>query len=85
LREVLDGRATLVECGDMKALLDAAESARRPAPSAPSWSWVDAASATWGVYERASRPPARPSAHGSAVTLRRRAAQPGRLDGLEPR
>jgi glycosyltransferase involved in cell wall biosynthesis len=83
LREVLGGRATLVEPGDMKALLEAADSARRPAPSALAWSWEDAARATWQAYERAAAFAARQA--GGTVTLRRRAAQPPRLDGLEPR
>ncbi len=53
LREVLGERATFVAAGDMPALIRAAESARRPAPAPPDWSWEDAARATWGVYVRA--------------------------------
>jgi glycosyltransferase involved in cell wall biosynthesis len=53
LREVLNGRATFVEPGDLEALLLAAENARRPAPAPPPWSWEDAARATWLVYEQA--------------------------------
>ena len=53
LREVLEGRATLVPVDDMEGLVAAAESARRPAPAAPSWSWEDAAAATWEVYAEA--------------------------------
>jgi glycosyltransferase involved in cell wall biosynthesis len=53
LREVLDERATFVEPGDLDALLLAAEAARRPAPPPPSWTWEDAARATWRVYEQA--------------------------------
>jgi alpha-1,3-rhamnosyl/mannosyltransferase len=63
LREVLDGRATLIPIDDLDGLIAAAESARRPAPAAPSWSWVDAAAATWDVYTQAAaynRPRARP-------------------------
>jgi glycosyltransferase involved in cell wall biosynthesis len=53
LREVLDGRATFVEPGDLRALIGAAETVRRPAPDPPPWTWEDAGRATWGVYERA--------------------------------
>lgn len=53
LREVLGGRATLVEPGDLCALVQAAQSAERPAPQPPTWTWEDAARATWKVYERA--------------------------------
>jgi glycosyltransferase involved in cell wall biosynthesis len=65
LREVLGERATFVAPGDMTALIDAGQEAHRPAPSPLSWSWQDAARATWGVYARAvaapeqSRPPAK--------------------------
>lgn len=53
LREVLGERAAFVECGDMKALIERAESARRPAPAPPAWSWRDAAHSTWQVYHQA--------------------------------
>jgi glycosyltransferase involved in cell wall biosynthesis len=53
LREVLDDRATLVECGDLEALVTAGEAAQRPAPDPPAWTWADAASATWRTYESA--------------------------------
>lgn len=53
LREVVGERATFVEPGDFAGLMVAAQSAVRPAPEPPRWSWQDAASATWGVYERA--------------------------------
>jgi glycosyltransferase involved in cell wall biosynthesis len=53
LREVLAGRATLVEPGDITGLIEAAEAARRPAPAPSDWTWKDTATATWGVYERA--------------------------------
>ena len=55
LREVLGERATFVDAGDLAALLAAAEAARRPAPSAPDWSWADAARATWDVYAQVAR------------------------------
>jgi glycosyltransferase involved in cell wall biosynthesis len=53
LQEVLAGRATFVECGDMEGLLDAALQARRPAPKPPPWTWADAARATWRAYDAA--------------------------------
>ena len=53
LREVLDGRATFVEAGDVAGLVAAAHGVERPAPAPPSWTWGDAATATWDVYERA--------------------------------
>jgi glycosyltransferase involved in cell wall biosynthesis len=71
LREVLGERATFVGAGDMSALLKVAESAVRPAPAPPLWSWEDAARATWGVYARAMAPP---EARVSRAGLHRRAA-----------
>jgi glycosyltransferase involved in cell wall biosynthesis len=64
LREVLDARAEFVAPGDLDALVAAAEAARRPAPKPPSWSWQDAARATWRVYERALAQTDRPRAIG---------------------
>jgi glycosyltransferase involved in cell wall biosynthesis len=58
LREVLGGRAQLAEVGDLEGLIRTAESLSRPAPSAPTWSWRDAAAATWTVYTDALRAPA---------------------------
>jgi glycosyltransferase involved in cell wall biosynthesis len=55
LREVLGERATFVPAGDMRALVEAAQRAVRPAPAAPSWSWGDAARATWAVYAEAAK------------------------------
>jgi len=55
LREVLGDRATFVESGDLEALLAAGVAARRPAPAPPSWTWLDAARATWRVYEEVAR------------------------------
>jgi glycosyltransferase involved in cell wall biosynthesis len=52
LREVLDERITFVACGDIPALIDCAQRARRPAPRPPVWSWQDAARSTWSVYEQ---------------------------------
>ena len=70
LREVLGERATFVPAGDLRALVAAAEAARRPAPKPPSWSWQDAARATWRVYERALAQADRPRTIGRR--LRRR-------------
>jgi len=53
LREVLNGRTTFVEAGNLQALVEAAEAATRPAPPPPSWTWQDAAHATWEVYGHA--------------------------------
>jgi glycosyltransferase involved in cell wall biosynthesis len=53
LREVLDGRATLVPSGDFAALVEAAERVERPAPDPPPWTWADAARSTWAVYSEA--------------------------------
>jgi glycosyltransferase involved in cell wall biosynthesis len=57
LREVLDGRAILRDVDDLDGLLAAAESARRPAPAPPPWTWRDAAEATWNVYAEAVSAP----------------------------
>ena len=50
LREVLEGRATLCAVDDLDGLVAAAESAERPAPPPPAWTWQNAADATWKVY-----------------------------------
>jgi len=54
LREVLGDRATFVELGDMDGLLAAGARAIRPAPAPPSWTWDDAARATWTAYAAAA-------------------------------
>jgi glycosyltransferase involved in cell wall biosynthesis len=59
VREVLDGRGTLSDVDDLDGLIAAAEAARRPAPPPHSWTWEDAAAATWDVYEEAARATAR--------------------------
>ncbi len=51
LREVLGDRATFVAADDLAGLMDAAAAATRPAPAPPSWTWDDAARATWRVYD----------------------------------
>jgi glycosyltransferase involved in cell wall biosynthesis len=53
LREVLDARATFVDCGDFGGLVAAAQQVKRPAPEPPAWTWADAARATWQTYETA--------------------------------
>jgi glycosyltransferase involved in cell wall biosynthesis len=59
VREVLDGRVILSEVNDLDGLITAAEAARRPAPQPISWTWSDAAAATWDVYAEAMSAPAR--------------------------
>lgn len=54
LREVLDGRATLHAVDDLDGLVAAAESAKRPAPPPPAWTWEDAAEATLRIYREAA-------------------------------
>jgi glycosyltransferase involved in cell wall biosynthesis len=83
LREVLGERATFVECGDLEALIGAAQAATRPAPPAPAWSWEDAADATWRVYEQAA---AEASAQRGSGGLRARAVGPAKqaITGPEP-
>ena len=54
LREVLHGRATLSAVDDLDGLIAAAESAERPAPPPPAWTWQDAAEATLQVYREAA-------------------------------
>ena len=50
LREVLGDRATLVPVDDLDELLAAAERAVRPSAPPPTWTWAEAAEATWQVY-----------------------------------
>ena len=85
LREVLGERATFVAPGDMRGLIEVAQSASRPAPAPPRWSWQDAAHATWGVYTRAAAATEQPRMAGRM--LRHRSAGAGgaaRIEGLEP-
>jgi glycosyltransferase involved in cell wall biosynthesis len=70
LREVLDGRVTFVGAGDLPALIAAGEAAARPAPSVPSWTWQDAARATWQVYERALSQAGQPRTVGRLMRRR---------------
>jgi glycosyltransferase involved in cell wall biosynthesis len=83
LREVLGERATFVAPGDVSALIQAAERAGRPAPAPLSWSWQDAARATWGVYARATTSAAQqPRAAGR--NLQRRPPRAAGIDGFGP-
>jgi glycosyltransferase involved in cell wall biosynthesis len=59
LREVLDGRIELTPVGDLQALIASAEAATRPAPEPPAWTWEQAASDTWEVYDQAVKAPHR--------------------------
>jgi alpha-1,3-rhamnosyl/mannosyltransferase len=54
VRDVLTGRAALVDPDDLAGLVAAAEAAERPAPDPPPWTWDDAARATWDVYRAAA-------------------------------
>lgn len=81
LREVLGDRATFVPCGDMQALVDAAQATRRPAPAPPAWSWGDAARSTWGVYATAAEAAHEQKPAARRVRRRGRAA-PG-VEGAE--
>jgi glycosyltransferase involved in cell wall biosynthesis len=86
LRELLGERATFVAPGDLRALVAAAEAARRPAPQPPTWSWEDAARATWGVYEQAAASADGQRAGGRAMRrrpLRRAGLQQPRRQGLQ--
>jgi glycosyltransferase involved in cell wall biosynthesis len=82
LREVLGTRATFVACGDMEALVEAAQAAARPAPPPLPWTWQDAARATWGAYARAVSPADERRMSGRPV--RTRPAGAGGVEGLEP-
>jgi glycosyltransferase involved in cell wall biosynthesis len=82
LREVLGERATFVPCGDIDALIAAAEGAARPAPPPLPWTWQDAARATWDAYVRAILPTDERRASGRPV--RPRPARAAGLDGLDP-
>ena len=79
LREVLHGRATFVPAGDLRALVEAAQSASRPAPPPPTWTWRDAADATWQVYAQAI---AHANGARAAPAIRRPRAAPGHEQAL---
>jgi glycosyltransferase involved in cell wall biosynthesis len=82
LREVFGDRAAFVDCGDMQALVAAAQGATRPAPPPLPWTWQDAAHATWGEYARAITAADEP--RPTARSVRPRPAGAGGVDGLEP-
>jgi len=82
LREVLGDRASFVECGNMQALIDAAQRAERPSPAPPSWSWQDAAMSTWDVYASVIEPAHQHRAAPAQAALRPRAAG-GAVEGAE--
>ena len=73
LREVLDGRVRLTPVDDLEGLIAAAEATHRPAPPPLTWSWDDAADATWDVYTAAAMAPKR---WRSARTRRATAVNP---------
>jgi glycosyltransferase involved in cell wall biosynthesis len=54
LREHLADKATFVGHDDLAGLLAAGALAERPAPAPPTWTWEDAARATWAVYADAA-------------------------------
>jgi alpha-1,3-rhamnosyl/mannosyltransferase len=83
LRQAMGGHGTFVAASDMPALIAAAQTARRPAPSPPPWSWRDAARTSWEVYARALED-ARGQCAGARARRLRGAPLPGRIDGLEP-
>jgi glycosyltransferase involved in cell wall biosynthesis len=81
LREVLRERASFVEVGDMRALIDAAQSIGRPAPPPPSWSWRDAADATLRVYGQAlAEARERSHARGWSIAAKPRAEAEAELE-----
>ena len=53
LREVLNGSVRLSDVGDLNELVRDAEALQRPAPAPPTWTWRDAAHATWDAYREA--------------------------------
>ena len=79
LREVLGERATFVPGGNMQALIDQAQAARRPAPAPLRWSWLDAARRTWHVYAEAQQESEPRLTATAPRTRRRRPTPPGPL------
>jgi glycosyltransferase involved in cell wall biosynthesis len=53
LRELPGDRVVFVAPRDLVGLVQAAQRATRPVARPPSWTWQDAAQATWDVYEQA--------------------------------
>jgi glycosyltransferase involved in cell wall biosynthesis len=85
LREVLGDRATFVASGNMQALVERAQAARRPAPAPPQWSWLDAARSTWQVYGEARETTEQPRLGTTPRPHRRRAGAPGTIAEGPPR
>jgi glycosyltransferase involved in cell wall biosynthesis len=54
LREHFGDMVTFVASDDLEGLLATAATATRPAPAPPSWTWQDAARATWAAYAQAA-------------------------------
>jgi glycosyltransferase involved in cell wall biosynthesis len=79
LREVLGERATFVPSGDMRALIERAQTASRPAPAPPHWSWLDAARRTWHIYAEAREATEQPRLSAAPRPRRLRASAPGTL------
>ena len=82
LVEVLGERASFVPAGDMRALIAAAQTAARPAPAPPLWSWHDAARATWATYAQALAAVGEPRL-ATRTRRGRRAAGAAGIDGVE--
>jgi len=59
VREALGDRAEFCPVDDLDALIRLGEQAMRPAPAALTFTWSDAAAATWAVYEDARDAPAK--------------------------
>jgi glycosyltransferase involved in cell wall biosynthesis len=59
VREALGERAEFCPVDDLDTLIRLGEQATRPAPAALSFTWADAAAATWAVYEDARNAPAK--------------------------
>jgi glycosyltransferase involved in cell wall biosynthesis len=76
LREVLHGRVALCDVDDMEGLIATAESIERPAPHPPSWSWTDAAEATWKVYQDALDAPPQPASARWSVSAQLSGSRP---------
>lgn len=84
VREVMGDRAELLPPDDIDALVRAAEEATRPAPASSSWTWADAAEATWDVYETAVSAPAGRICQRGDRFLRARRVKPAAAAPAEP-
>jgi glycosyltransferase involved in cell wall biosynthesis len=84
VREALGDRAEFCPVDDLDSLIRLAEQATRPAPAALTFTWADAAAATWTVYEDARNAPPNGAAAATdrvrrARRVRRDAARLGHL------